>query len=89
MGYEVISTRTFRESLRKLDRAVAKRILAKINELKKDVHGVTRLYYVPEWLNNLCKYKVGEWRVLLWLNENKKEIILYRVGHRKEIYKNL
>jgi len=55
MGYEVISTRTFRESLRKLDRAVAKRILAKINELKKDA----------------------------------KEIILYRVGHRKEIYKNL
>lgn len=55
MGYKIISTKTFEKTLRKLDRAVAKRVLAKIDKLKNGV----------------------------------EEIILYRIGHRKEIYKNL
>ncbi|MEK7088492.1 MAG: type II toxin-antitoxin system RelE/ParE family toxin [Patescibacteria group bacterium] len=89
MGYKIISTKTFEKTLRKLDRAVAKRVLAKIDKLKNGVEEIIRLHFIPKGLEGLCKYKIGEWRVFLWLNENKKEIILYRIGHRKEIYKNL
>jgi mRNA-degrading endonuclease RelE of RelBE toxin-antitoxin system len=45
--------------------------------------------HAPRELQGLSKIRVGEWRVLLWLDEKSKTITLYRVGHRKEIYQNL
>lgn len=89
MGYRLIPTKTFETALRKLDRAVAKRILIKINGLEENLHGILPLSFIPKGMDKLCKYKVGEWRVFLWIDETKKEIILYTVKHRKEAYKNL
>ena len=89
MGYRVIPTKTFEFSLRKLDPNIARRVLAKIKELEHSVTGISRLGFGPKGLDGLCKCKVGEWRILLWLNEAKEEIVLFRVGHRKEIYRGL
>lgn len=89
MGYRLVPTKIFENSLRKLDRAIAKRILQKLAELESDSRGIMPMSFVPKGLGGLCKYKVGEWRVLLWLNETRKEITLYTVKHRKEAYKNL
>ncbi|OHA25379.1 MAG: hypothetical protein A3D52_00785 [Candidatus Taylorbacteria bacterium RIFCSPHIGHO2_02_FULL_44_36] len=89
MEYKIVPTKTFERTLKKLDRAVAKRALAKINKLRNNTGEIIRLHFTPKGLEGLYKYKIGEWRVLLWLDESKKEITLYRVGHRKEIYRNL
>lgn len=89
MGYRVIPTKTFDFSLRKLDPQIARRVLAKIKELENSAFGISRLGFSPKGLEGLCKCKVGDWRILLWLNETKEEIVLFRVGHRKEIYRGL
>ena len=89
MGYRIIPTKTFETALRKLDRPIAKRVLFKLTALEKSSHGITLLNFTPKGLGGLRKYKVGEWRVFLWLDEAKKEIILYTVKHRKDAYKNL
>ena len=89
MGYKIIPTKTFENSLRKLDHSIAKKLIKKIDELEKNIHNILPLHFVSKQLIGLCKYKVGEWRILLWLDRAKKEIILYHIGHRKEIYRNL
>ena len=89
MGYRLIPTATFERALARLDRQVAKRVSAKLIELEDSLHGILPLSFKPKGLEGLCKFKVGEWRVFLWPNETKKEIVLYSVKHRKEAYKNL
>jgi len=44
---------------------------------------------MPDDLSGLQKYRIGDWRVLFWVDDSKKEITLYSVKHRKEIYKKL
>ena len=89
MGYRITPTKTFDFSLRKLDPQIACRVLAKIKEFENSSSGISRLGFSPKGLGGLCKCKVGDWRILLWLFEAKKEIVLFRVGHRKEIYREL
>ncbi|MDO8590673.1 MAG: hypothetical protein Q7R65_01705 [bacterium] len=89
MGYRLVPTKTFEIALRKLDRAIAKRVLLKLAELENGSRGILPMSFTPKGLERLCKYKVGEWRVFLWLDETKKEITLYTVKHRKDAYKNL
>ncbi|MDO8591078.1 MAG: type II toxin-antitoxin system RelE/ParE family toxin [bacterium] len=89
MGYRLVPTKTFEIALRKLDRAIAKRVLLKLAELENSSRGILPMSFTPKGLEGLCKYKVGEWRVFLWLDETKKEITLYTVKHRKNAYKNL
>jgi len=89
MGYRLVPTKTFENSLRKLDRAIAKRILQKLAELENDSRGIMPMNFIPKGLEGLRKYKVGEWRGVLWRDETRKEIKLYTVKHRKDAYKNL
>ncbi len=89
MGYRLIPTATFERSLARLDRPIARRVTAKLTELEETTHGIFQLSFTPKGLQGLCKFKVGEWRVFLWLNDTRKEITLYAVWHRKEAYKNL
>ena len=71
-----------------LDIAVANRIVKKLGWLAK--HPDTRvelLAGMPEHLDGLLKYRVGAYRILFWFEEDT--IVVYRVGHRSRIYKDL
>ncbi len=89
MRYRLIPTATFERALARLDRPIAKRIATKLVELEESHHGILPLAFTPKSLEGLCKYKVGEWRVFVRLDESKKEITLYTVKHRKDAYRNL
>lgn len=89
MGYRLIPTATFERSLACLDSPIARRTAAKLTELEETTRRVLALSFTPKGLEELRKFKVGEWRVFLWIDETKKEIVLYAVWHRKEAYKNL
>ncbi len=89
MGYRITPTKTFDFSLRKLDPQIVRRVLAKIKELENSPFGISKLGFSPKGLEGLCKCKVGDWRIPLCLFEDRKEVVLFRVGHRKEIYKNM
>lgn len=86
--YQIRTTPTFDTDIKKLDRPVAKRIIAKIEQLteKPELLGI-RLKYMPEDLANLQKYRIGDWRVLFWVNHQKKEVTLYGIEHRSKVYK--
>jgi len=42
---------------------------------------------LPKDLVGLHKIRIGDLRVFFWVDHNKKEIVLYFVSHRDEIYK--
>jgi mRNA-degrading endonuclease RelE of RelBE toxin-antitoxin system len=72
----------------RLDAAVAGRIIDKISWLAKHPQTkVERLAGMPPHLEGLLKYRVGAYRVLFWLDEDA--LVIYRVGHRSEIYKGI
>jgi mRNA-degrading endonuclease RelE of RelBE toxin-antitoxin system len=40
-------------------------------------------------LQGLQKYRIGDWRVLFWVDHQRQAITLYTVEHRSRIYKRL
>ena len=89
MAYKIIPTKTFERSLKKCDKDVAQRLMRELSVLEYDRSGVIKMRYTPKHLKGLHKYRIGEWRVLLWLDKRSKTITLYRVGHRREIYRSI
>ncbi|CAN5905095.1 type II toxin-antitoxin system RelE/ParE family toxin [soil metagenome] len=71
-----------RKDLQALDKREAGRIIEKIEALREDLTGdVKKLTnFTPEY-----RLRVGSYRVLFALEDNK--IIVYRVRHRKDVYK--
>ncbi|MBI2913541.1 MAG: hypothetical protein HYY03_06435 [Chloroflexi bacterium] len=73
-----------------MDPAVAARVIERIEWLA-DHPEVLRfpLRHLPRDLRGLHKYRVGEYRVLLWVNHQDKVLTLYGAAHRGSIYREL
>jgi mRNA interferase RelE/StbE len=75
-------------SLDRLPKQIALRILAKLEWLSEHTQvRIKQLAGLPSELSGLLKYRIGDYRVLFWITEDS--IIVYRIGHRSEIYKNI
>lgn len=88
--YSLETTPTFDKDIKKLDQTLAKRIIAKLEFLAEHpelLHNT--LAYLPKDLDGLQKYRIGDWRVLFWVNNKRGAITLYGVDNRGHIYKKL
>ena len=85
MKWKITFTEEAIRDLLRLDRKTSKRIVKKLEEI----------YENPKrYLKKLVGYedyklKIGDYRVLVLLSEKKKEMIIEKVGHRKNIYKKV
>ena len=88
--YKLKFTPTFEGDFKKLDRHIAKNILAKIYWLSENLKQtkIENVAFVPRGLKGLKKYRIGDWRIFFWLDNKDKMIILYGIEHRKSAYKN-
>ena len=69
--------------LRGMDIPLAKRIIQKIESTKSDPHRFfVRLVGRTEY-----KLRVGDYRVIADLEENRRVIVVRSLGHRRNIYK--
>ena len=71
------------QELNKLENQVSLRIYKKINELKEGFQSKDIKRMKGE---NKFRLRIGDYRILFSLEKNK--IIIWKVGHRKNIYKN-
>ena len=81
--YEILLTQKFQTQLQKLTKEVQKRIISGLKKIQIRPH-----YFVKRIVGtNYFRLRVGEYRVILDINN--KELIIYalEVGHRKNIYK--
>jgi len=86
MGYLIKLKRSVEKEILKLPRDVIKRIVRAIDELENDpyprdskkIRGTERTY----------RLRVGNYRIIYQVDEERKEIIIYHVRHRKSVYKS-
>lgn len=87
MNYSVRLNRAARRELNRLDSRIHRQVLEKIlalgdNPRSRDVkllRGRDRSYRVHS----------GEYRILYEIDEATKVVLVFRVGHRREVYRNL
>src|SRR5438094_8715966 len=82
MAFEIIWSEPAIRQLRKLDRAVARRIFNKVGELAHNPHRLAqRLVSSPYY-----RVRVGGDRVILDIQECLLRLLVLEIGHRGSIY---
>ncbi len=82
MPFEVVWSDSAAGQLKKLDRTVARRIFDKVGELRETPHRfVRKLANSPYY-----RLRVGDYRVILDIQETVLRILVLKAGHRKSIH---
>ena len=83
MVYNLVYTRAAAKDIQKLDAVAKKKIKRKIEEYSKNP-----LYYSKKLIRieiGTYRWRIGNYRVVFDIDE--KNIVILRVGHRREIYR--
>jgi len=81
--YRLELTSRFDKELHKLPRQVMSRIAENIEELKVNPHSFKRLHGELEGLYSM---RVGDYRVIYIVDEDKGRVILLSAAHRRRVY---
>lgn len=85
MAFRIIWSSSAVDALKKLDRQVAKQIFQKVDALRDDPYrNVRKLVGMPYF-----RLRVGDYRVILDIQKGEMRILVLKLGHRRDIYKNL
>ena len=85
--FSVLLTASFRRDLERLSPEAQKKVLDAVASLEENPFGP------PARIKKLRGRKVGQWRMKVWPHRVRydvigNEVILYRVRHRKDIYRD-
>ena len=85
MRFEVQATQSAAKALNRLPKEVRKRILDALVELERQPRppGVKKLVNRPAW-----RIRIGDYRVLYEIKEDRLIILVVEIGHRREIYRD-
>jgi mRNA interferase RelE/StbE len=89
MAYSVELSESADRELGKLDTQQAKRILRFLHERVAkldDPRGVGEALHGSQ-LGEFWKYRVGDYRLISKIEDDRLVVLVLRVGHRKEIYR--
>jgi mRNA interferase RelE/StbE len=82
MDYRVLWSEAASRQLAKLDRSVAKRIFDKVEGLRNEpLRQLRRLVGQPYF-----RLRVGDYRVIVEVNQGTLLVLVLKVGHREAIY---
>jgi len=85
MSYEVIFTDTSRKQFKNLEKDIQERIVKALERIR-----IRPESHVKKLVGDLgYRLRVGEYRVILDIEKDKLIILVIKIGHRKNIYKNL
>jgi len=82
MTYEILFSDKALKQLKKMERDVQERIIAVLERIRiRPEEYVTKLVGDPGY-----KLRVGDYRVIIDIDSKKLQILVLKVGHRKNIY---
>ena len=88
--YRIETTPRFERDFSKLDRSIGRRVMKKIDQLAAHPEvGTQPLRNPPPDLAGIHKYRVGEYRILFWVDHQARVLTQYAVAHRREIYRGI
>lgn len=84
MAYEIVIQASASKALRNLDRVPRRRVAAAIDALASDPrpHGYKPVVGQP----NAFRIRVGDWRVLYEIEDDKLLILVVKIAHRSTVY---
>ena len=83
--YKVVYLDSVEEDLRKLDKALAKKILSRIETyLASDPQGLGKP--LKGEFQGYWRYRWGDYRVIYRIAEREILVIILRISHRKDVY---
>lgn len=84
MSYDILFTDTSLKQFKKLEKKVQERIVTALERIRirPEAH-VKKLVGDPGY-----RLRVGEYRVILDIHKDELIILVIKIGHRKNIYKN-
>ena len=87
MSYRIEVKRSAAKALKKIPKADRKRIAEKIDSLAESPPNpdTTKM----KGNNPFHKVRVGDYRIVYEIQEDVLLILIVKIGHRKEIYRNL
>ena len=81
--YQLIYSEEAFKQLKKLDKEIQKRIISTLERIRiRPYPHIKKLVGSPYF-----RLRVGDYRIILDIKENKLLIFIIEVGHRKNIYK--
>jgi mRNA interferase RelE/StbE len=84
MSYKITFTDTSRKQFRKLEKDVQERIIKALERIRiRPERFVTKLIGDPGY-----RLRVKDYRVILDIKKSELVILVIKIGHRKNIYKN-
>ncbi|MCX7838201.1 MAG: type II toxin-antitoxin system RelE/ParE family toxin [Anaerolineae bacterium] len=72
--------------LERLDKPIARRIVARIYWLATNLENINPEPYKGD-LVGLYKFRVGDYRVIYQILHDEQAIVIHQIGHRSEIYR--
>ena len=88
MAWTIEYTDAARTQLRRLDKSAARRIVNYMDERiapLEDARSQGKALRGP--LGEFWRYRVGEYRVICDLHDEKLRVLVVRVGNRKDVYR--
>ncbi|MGA1847579.1 type II toxin-antitoxin system RelE family toxin [Deferribacter abyssi] len=88
MNYKIVFTPNAKKQIKKLPKKDAKRILDFLK--KQEIKENPRVKGKPLKgnLNEFWRYRVGNYRVIVKIEDNQLVVLVVRIGHRKNIYQD-
>ena len=84
--YTVITTRSFNKAITKLPTNWQKRIVAKIKEVAADPNAPNSNLTKLQGRDAAYRLRVGDWRVIYELHDDRLVMVILEVGPRGGIY---
>lgn len=87
MAWKIEFTQTALKQLDKLDKPVAHRILKFLHERVGKLDDPRKIgARLQGTLSEFWKYRVGDYRLICSLENDRFVVLVLRIGHRREIY---
>ena len=84
---KVILTETFKKQLKKLDAAISKRVLDYLEQVELLDNPRSRGKALSSNLAGLWRYRVGDYRILCRIRDDKLIITVIEIAHRSTVYR--
>ena len=86
MAYSILIAPAAKRDLKRLPKDALRRVSAAITSLADDPHpaGSTKLSGA-----DFYRIRVGDYRVIYQVQERQVIVLVLRVGHRRDVYRNL
>jgi len=85
MAYSISLSDKAAKQLKKLNKDIVRRIVKKLKTLKEEPHEKTR----PLQDSEFRRLRIGDWRIIVDIAEDIKEVLVVMLGKRENVYEAL